>query len=65
MTHPPRWLTMAEYALARGISYSKVKRMKLEGRLPCIQDGRTVRIPAQALDYDWLTTWQTTNAKTA
>ena len=55
----PQWLTMTEYAQFAHLSLSKVKRMKLTGALPCWQDGRCVRIPAQALDYQWLHEWQT------
>lgn len=58
---PPRWITMADYADLTGISLSKVKRLKLEGRLPYIQEGRVVRIPIQATDFDWLQTWRDQN----
>jgi len=64
-TNNPQWLTMADYANATGISLSKVKRMKLAGNLPYVQDGRTVRIPATALDFDWLQNWQANHKRTA
>jgi len=56
---------MSQYANAVGISYSKAKRMKLEGRLPYLQDGRTIRIPEQALDYEWLAQWRQREKRTA
>jgi excisionase family DNA binding protein len=65
MSTTPRWLTMDEYATASGISYSKVKRMKADGRIPFVQDGRTVRIPDKALDFEWLVAWQQQERKTA
>jgi excisionase family DNA binding protein len=49
---------MSQFATQTGLSQSKVKRMKLEGKIPFLQDGRTVRIPIQALEYDWLTNWR-------
>jgi hypothetical protein len=39
----PRWLTMAQYAKAMGLSLSSVKRMKLTGAIPFRQVGRIVR----------------------
>lgn len=61
MTHTPPehgWLTMAQYAKAKAVSPSTVKRWKLEGLIPFRQVGRIVRIPRQALDYDWLQRWR-------
>ena len=58
ITTAPKWLTMSQFATQTGLSQSKVKRMKLEGNIPFLQDGRTVRIPIQALEYDWLTNWR-------
>jgi excisionase family DNA binding protein len=49
---------MSQFATQTGLSQSKVKRMKLEGKIPFLQDGRTVRIPIQALEYEWLTNWR-------
>ena len=49
---------MADYATAMNLSLSKVKRLKLQGRIPYIQEGQIVRIPAQATDYAWLTLWR-------
>jgi excisionase family DNA binding protein len=57
-TTAPKWLTMSQFATQTGLSQSKVKRMKLEGNIPFLQDGRTVRIPIQALEYGWLTNWR-------
>ena len=54
-----KWLTMTEYAQAMGISVSKVKRMKSAGEIPYHQSGSTVRIPADATDFEWLRAWQT------
>jgi hypothetical protein len=56
----PAFLTMTEYSTKSGISLSKVKRLKMAHRLPFIQEGKVVRIPAQALDYEWLTNWRKT-----
>jgi excisionase family DNA binding protein len=56
----PAYLTMSEYSDKSGISLSKVKRLKMAHRLPFIQEGKVVRIPAQALDYEWLTNWRKT-----
>ena len=53
-----KWLTMAEYADHMGISESKVKRMKLANQLPYVQEAKTVRIPYEATDYQWLTRWR-------
>ena len=55
----PAYLTMSEYSIKAGISLSQVKRLKLANRLPFIQEGKLVRIPAQALDYNWFTNWRT------
>jgi excisionase family DNA binding protein len=55
----PRWLTMAQYAKAMGLSLSSVKRMKLAGGIPFRQVGRIVRIPAEATDWAWLKRWRT------
>jgi len=52
------WLTMAEYAEAKAVSPSTVKRWKLEGLIPFRQVGRIVRIPRQALDFEWLQRWR-------
>lgn len=52
------WLTMAEYAEAKAVSPSTVKRWKLQGLIPFRQIGRIVRIPHQALDFDWLQHWR-------
>jgi hypothetical protein len=57
-TITPKWLTMAEYADHMGISESKVKRMKLANQLPYVQEAKTVRIPYEATDYQWLTRWR-------
>ena len=58
-THAERgWLTMTEYAEAKAVSPSTVKRWKLQGLIPFRQVGRIVRIPRQALDYDWLQRWR-------
>ena len=54
----PRWLTMAQYAKAMGLSLSSVKRMKLTGAIPFRQVGRIVRIPADATDWAWLKRWR-------
>jgi len=63
ITTAPQWLTMSQFAAQAGLSHSKVKRMKLEGNIPFFQDGRTVRIPIQALDYDWLSNWRNQQAR--
>jgi excisionase family DNA binding protein len=63
ITTAPQWLTMSQFAAQAGLSNSKVKRMKLEGNIPFFQDGRTVRIPIQALDYDWLINWRNQQAR--
>jgi excisionase family DNA binding protein len=55
----PRWLTMAQYAKAMGLSLSSVKRMKLTGAIPFRQVGRIVRIPTEATDWAWLKRWRT------
>lgn len=58
-THAERgWLTMAQYAEAKAVSPSTVKRWKLQGLIPFRQVGRIVRIPRQALDFDWLQRWR-------
>jgi hypothetical protein len=49
---------MAEYADHMGISESKVKRMKLANQLPYVQEAKTVRIPCEATDYQWLKRWR-------
>lgn len=54
----PKLLTMTEYAHTMGLSTSKVKRLKLQGRIPYLQEGQTVRIPIEATNYEWLTNWQ-------
>jgi hypothetical protein len=54
----PAYLTMTEYSTKSGISLSKVKRLKMTHRLPYLQEGKVVRIPALALDYDWLNNWR-------
>lgn len=56
--NPPKLLTMAEYAGIMGLSTSKVKRLKLSGRIPFFQEGQIVRIPVEATDYEWLNHWQ-------
>jgi hypothetical protein len=58
LPNSPIYLTMAEYSTKAGISLSKVKRLKMTHRIPYIQEGRVVRIPALALDYEWLTNWR-------
>ena len=57
----PKLLTMAQFANTMGLSTSKVKRLKTTGRIPYLQEGRTVRIPIEATDYQWLTSWQAHN----
>lgn len=52
------WLTMAEFAKAKAVSPSTVKRWKLQGLIPFRQVGRIVRIPRQALDFEWLQRWR-------
>lgn len=57
------WLTMKQYATLTQTSVSSVKRLKTAGRLPYTRFGRrTIRIPAQALDYTWLATWRNEQA---
>lgn len=60
--HTPKLLTMTEYASIMGLSPSKVKRLKLAGRIPYLQEGQTVRIPIEATNYEWLTNWQLQHA---
>ena len=57
----PKLLTMSEYAAIMGLSTSKVKRLKMEKRIPFLQEGQIVRIPVEATDYEWLTTWRQTH----
>jgi excisionase family DNA binding protein len=57
-SNTPSYLTMSEYSNKAGISLSQIKRLKLANRLPFIQEGKLVRIPAQALDYEWLSNWR-------
>jgi hypothetical protein len=54
----PAFLSMSEYSTQSGISLSKVKRLKMSRRLPYFQEGKVVRIPAAALNYEWLTSWR-------
>lgn len=56
------WLTMAQYAELTQTSLSSVKRLKQAGQLPYTQFGRSIRIPIDALNFDWLTTWRTGTA---
>ena len=59
--HTPKLLTMSDYASIMGLSTSKVKRLKLAGRIPYLQEGQIVRIPIEATDFEWLTNWQQQN----
>lgn len=56
--NPQAWLTMRQYAQLTQMSLSTVKRLKQLGRLPYTQNGRTVRIPREALDIIWLNNWR-------
>lgn len=56
------WLTMAQYAELTQTSLSSVKRLKYAGQLPYTQFGRLIRIPRQALNYEWLHNWRNGNA---
>jgi len=57
----PEWLTMNQYADLTQTSVSSVKRHIYADKLPYTRFGRTVRIPRQALNYEWLTTWRDGN----
>lgn len=61
----PKLLTMREYAAIMGLSTSKVKRLKLEQRIPYFQEGQIVRIPIEATNFEWLTRWQAEQGKPA
>ena len=56
------WLTMSQYADLTQTSVSSVKRLKYAGQLPYTQFGRLIRIPRQALNYEWLHNWRNGNA---
>ncbi len=50
MNHPAVTYTIAEYAMALKISQQTVRRAIANGEIPTIRFGRSVRIPASALD---------------
>jgi len=53
-----RWLKMSEFADIMGISYSTVKRLKLANEIPFRQEGKIVRIPIEATEFEWLENWR-------